>query len=78
MTDPVSTLFASLLRLPPESISDETSPDNTPEWDSLQSISLVLALEEEFGIRLSMANITEMRNVGQIKAILRGKRVPDI
>lgn len=77
-TDPVSRIFASVLRLPPERISDETAPENTPQWDSLQSINLVLSLEEEFGIRLGTKDIGEMKNVGLAKAVLRRKGVAEV
>lgn len=71
--DPVRELFAAVLRLPLEQISDETSPENTPRWDSLQSINLVLALEEEFGIALGTRDIAEMKDVGLVKKVLRRK-----
>lgn len=73
MPHPVHDIFASVLRVPVGSISDETSPENTPTWDSLQSINLVLALEEEFGVTLGTRDIAEMRSVGLVKAVLRRK-----
>ena len=73
MPHPVHEIFASVLRIPADSISDETSPENTPRWDSLQSINLVLALEEEFGVALGTRDIVEMKNVGLVKAVLRRK-----
>ena len=73
MLDQVNRIFASILRLPPDSVTDATSPENTPPWDSLQSINLVLALEEEFGVVLGTRDIAEMRNVGGVKSILRRK-----
>jgi acyl carrier protein len=73
MPHPVHEIFASVLRIPADSISDETSPENTPRWDSLQSINLVLALEEEFGVALGTRDIVEMKNVGFVKAVLRRK-----
>lgn len=72
-SDQVHQIFASILRLPPDAISDATSPENTPRWDSLQSINLVLALEEEFGVNLGTRDIAEMKNVGLIKSVLRRK-----
>jgi len=73
MPHPVHDIFASVLRVPADSITDQTSPENTPRWDSLQSINLVLALEEEFGITLGTKDIAEMKNVGLVKTVLRRK-----
>lgn len=75
MPDPVHALFAAVLGLPLEQIGDATSPENTPRWDSLQSINLVLALEEEFGIALGTRDIAEMKDVGLVKKVLRRKGV---
>ena len=78
MNDPIMRIFASVLRLPPEAINDETSPENTQQWDSLQSINLVMAFEEEFGIALDTRDIAEMKNIGLVKAVLRRKGVAGI
>jgi acyl carrier protein len=42
--DKVVDVFSATLGVPADTINDETSPKNTREWDSLQSMNLVLAL----------------------------------
>lgn len=74
----VAQIFASQLKVPLASISDETSPANTPAWDSLKSINLVLTLEEEFGVRLTTREIRSMNSVAAVKQVLRSKGVADI
>ncbi|MGH6827945.1 MAG: acyl carrier protein [Rhizomicrobium sp.] len=69
----MNRIFAAVLRLPPDSITDATSPENTPPWDSLRSINLILALEEEFGVAFGTRDIAEMQNVGLVKSVLRRK-----
>jgi len=64
--------------VPIETISDESSPDNTPRWDSTSAIDLTLAIEDEFNIRLTTKEITAMRSVGLVKKILTGKGVGDV
>lgn len=78
MPDRVNEIFASVLRVPMDSISDKTAPENTPRWDSLQSINLVMALEEEFGVALGTRDIAEMRNVGAVKSVLRRKGATEV
>jgi acyl carrier protein len=73
----VHTLFAEVLEVPVDRISDETSPENTPEWDSLRAMNLVLALEETFDIRLSTKEIVSMRSVGIVRKVLTSKGVSD-
>jgi acyl carrier protein len=58
-------------------ITDATSPDNTPQWDSMAAMNLVVAIEDEFEVRLSTAEIISMRNVAIVKKVLTAKGVAD-
>ncbi|MGV3658744.1 MAG: acyl carrier protein [Prosthecobacter sp.] len=42
------------------SVSDATVPDNTPQWDSLAHLRLVMAVEEEFGISIPAEQVLDM------------------
>jgi acyl carrier protein len=52
--------------VPAESLTEDSSPANVESWDSLKHMNLVLALEEEFGIRLNDERIMKMVSVGAI------------
>jgi acyl carrier protein len=73
----VGKVFSEVLRIPIESISDDTSPENTPQWDSLQAMNLVIALEAAFDVRLSTREIVSMRTVGLVRKVLRNKGIAD-
>lgn len=45
-------------------VTDVTTADDIEDWDSLEHINLILALEEEFGMKFSMGEVTGMENVG--------------
>ena len=74
----VATVFSEVLGIPPETVSDETSPENTPQWDSLNAMNLVVALEGAFNVRLSTKEIVSMRTVGIVRKVLRAKGVTDV
>ena len=74
----VEKVFAEVLGIPAESITNETSPENTPQWDSLKAMDLVLALEEAFEVRLSTKEIVSMRTVGIVRKVLSAKAVANI
>ena len=60
-TDQLKSVLATVLGIPADAISDETSMDTVESWDSIKHMNLVLALEEEFGISIpdeDAANIT--------------------
>lgn len=73
----VAKVFSEVLGLPPNLITDTTSPDNTPQWDSMAAMNLVVAIEDEFDVRLSTAEIVSMRNVAIVKKVLTSKGVAD-
>lgn len=45
-------------------VTDTTTADDIEDWDSLEHINLILALEEEFGMKFSMGEVTGMADVG--------------
>lgn len=46
-------------------VTDETTAADIEDWDSLEHINLIVALEEEFGMKFTMGEITGMKNVGE-------------
>ena len=74
----VEKIFAEVLRMPAEAINDNSSPDNTPRWDSTSAIDLTLAIEDEFNVKLTTKEITAMRSVALVKKILTNKGVVDV
>jgi acyl carrier protein len=73
----VAKVFSEVLGVAPNMITDATSPDNTPQWDSMAAMNLVVAIEDEFDIRLTTAEIISMRNVAIVKKVLTAKGVAD-
>ena len=53
------------------SLSEESSPDTVQSWDSLNHLNIILAMEQEFGIELSVEDAMNMVNVGRIREMLR-------
>ncbi len=59
-------------------IFDEMTAKDVEDWDSLMHISLVVATEKEFGVRLNAAEVGKLENVGAMLALLeiRTRDVP--
>ena len=55
-------------------IFPEMTARDLDEWDSLKHITLVLAVEREFRVRLKAAEVGSLENVGQMIELLE-KRV---
>jgi acyl carrier protein len=67
----VEAVVARVFNLDPALVTDESSRDTIEEWDSMGNMSLVLGLEEEFKVSLSIADAMDMTSVQQIKKVLR-------
>lgn len=78
MVDPLISIFSDGLGLDPETLTEETSPDNTSEWDSLAAITLVELIEAEFDVRLGAREIMKMQTIGLARSVLKGKGVTGI
>ena len=75
MSDALVSLFAEVLEVDIGKLNDNTSPDNTSQWDSLAAMGLVVAIEEKFGVQLSTKEIMKMTTIGLARETLRGKGV---
>lgn len=51
-------------------VTPELSATDVEEWDSLLHISLILAVEKEFGIRFRMGEVEATRNVGDLANLI--------
>ncbi len=47
-------------------IADTTSAADIDDWDSLEHINLISAVEDEFGMRFKMKEVSGMKNVGEM------------
>ena len=54
-------------------VTDETTADDIPAWDSLEHVMLMVAVEKAFGIKFSMGEVNGMRNVGELADIIASR-----
>ena len=53
-----------------------TTADDIEDWDSLEHINLISAVEDEFGIRFKMGEVSSMKNVGEMVDIIKSRPKP--
>lgn len=51
-------------------VTPELSAEDVEEWDSLLHISLVVAVEETFGIKFRVGEVEATRNVGEFADLI--------
>lgn len=47
-------------------VGDGTTAADVEGWDSLEHIDLIAAVEDAFSVHFSMAEVTSMKNVGEM------------
>ena len=51
-------------------VTDTTTSDDIEDWDSLEHINLIAAVEQEFGMKFNMGQVVTMKNVGEMADII--------
>jgi len=55
------------------SVTDDTTAADVEGWDSLSHITLVLAVEREFRIKMTAAEVGALKNVGQMIVLITAR-----
>lgn len=71
--DRVNEIFRDVFDQPSLVIGPETNSEHIDEWDSLAHINLVGAIEKDFKIRLALAELEGLKNVGEMVQLIRRK-----
>ena len=75
MEERLKKIMSQVFDTPVESINKVSSPDTIDNWDSVNHINLVLALEQAFGISFEPDEIIELMNFELILIILKEKGI---
>lgn len=59
-------IFQDILDNPRLNLTRESNPSNITGWDSLAHINLMFAIEQQFGISFTLAELQQLRNVGEM------------
>ncbi len=62
----VRSIASDIFGIPADKITAESSPETIENWDSMQHLNLVLAVEEKFGVQLDPEDIERMKNIGAV------------
>lgn len=70
MTEAIIAIVADVLDMTPAELGPDSEGSNIAAWDSFGHVRIVLALEAEFGVALTMAEIERSGSVpGLVAAI---------
>ena len=73
MTDKLRDILAEAIELELDELTDESSPDNTPEWDSFAHMNMVAEVEKAYNIKLTLEEVIEMQSLSKIAEVVSRK-----
>lgn len=69
----LSEMITDIFGIDDVQLHPETTAADVENWDSLNNIRLMAEVESEFGMRFTTAELTGLKNVGELVAILAAR-----
>ena len=69
----IKELLVNLLKVRPEELKDDVSLQDAIGVDSTEMVETVIALEKEFGAKLSPKEITKFSTLNDIEKVIQSK-----
>jgi acyl carrier protein len=66
-------IFRDILDQPGLVIDRESNAKNVEDWDSLAHVNLVTTIEKKYKIRFALAELQELKNVGDMVDLIARK-----
>jgi len=71
MNKRLNYILVDILDLDEKELLDEVKQNTTDNWDSMNHLRLITAVEQEFDIKLSMTEIQSLDSVGKLRGIVK-------
>ncbi len=71
--DRIKKVFVELLRVKPEELKEEARLYDSIGVDSTEMVEAVIALEKEFGVKLSQKEITKFSTLEEIEKVVSSR-----
>jgi acyl carrier protein len=68
-------LVGSVLNVPVKTLTQQSGPENTVEWDSLAHIGIIAAAEQTYKVQLTMPEILSVKTIADLGVILKNHNV---
>ena len=76
--DQFLSFVSEIFEVEKEEITDDKTPDDLENWNSISHMDLMARFEDTFGIELDVEDITEMDSIGAMKGILKDQYGVDL
>ncbi len=55
-------------------LTPQTSADQVAGWDSVKMVTIILGVEQHFGVRLRSREVDRLKNVGDLAGLVRTRQ----
>ncbi len=69
------SIAAEFLKIPIDAVSDALTPNDVPNWDSMNYLLFIAELEKEYGVSFTMDEVLEARSLGDVRKALEKKGI---
>ncbi len=69
----LNRVFRKVFDDPSITVTRKTTAKDIEDWDSLEHITLIGAVEREFRMRFTMKEVSSMKNVGEMADIIASR-----
>jgi acyl carrier protein len=70
ISERLKKIILEALQLEDFDIHDDTTANMVPGWDSLSHVRVIIAIEENYGIRFKTLEVIRLKNVGQLQRLI--------
>jgi acyl carrier protein len=54
-------------------VNESMTAADVPTWDSLSNINMIIAVEKAFGVKFSIKDVRNLKNVGELLELIKRK-----
>jgi acyl carrier protein len=54
-------------------VNESMTAAEVPTWDSLSNINMIIAVEKAFGVKFSIKDVRNLKNVGELLELIKRK-----
>lgn len=66
----IKDVMSAVFGVDADTINEDSSQDNIEEWESIKTLDLIVALEEEFGVTIPLEEVGNMTNFKYIRLMM--------
>jgi acyl carrier protein len=70
-----ATIVGKFFNIPPEDVRDELTPQDIPDWDSMNYLLFIAEVEKEYDISLTMDEVMQAKTLGDVRKCLTSRGI---